>query len=112
MNFWEKKPHERRKSYPCHEGFGLVAIDAFACGVPVIASRSEVMHEIVHDGHTGLHFTSGDSDDLAKTIAWAWTHPRPDARDGTKCSRGIPSQIHGLTKLPDVVKHLSGRIIC
>jgi len=58
-----------------YESFGLVAIEAFACGVPVIASRCEVMQEIVHDGHTGLHFTSGDSDDLAKTIAWAWTHP-------------------------------------
>lgn len=58
-----------------YETFGLVAIEAFACGLPVIASRCGVMEEIVHDGRTGLHFTSGDADDLARKVEWAWAHP-------------------------------------
>jgi glycosyltransferase involved in cell wall biosynthesis len=37
------------------------------------------MEEIVDDGRTGLHFTAGDEDDLARKVEWAWTHP-DDAR--------------------------------
>jgi glycosyltransferase involved in cell wall biosynthesis len=59
-----------------HETFGLVAIEAFACGTPVIASRTGAMTEIVLDRKTGLHFTAGDADDLAARAYWAWTHPK------------------------------------
>jgi glycosyltransferase involved in cell wall biosynthesis len=52
-----------------------VAVEAFACGMPVIASRTGAMAEVVADGRTGLHFTVGDSADLASKVAWAWTHP-------------------------------------
>jgi glycosyltransferase involved in cell wall biosynthesis len=58
-----------------YETFGLVAIEAFACGIPVIASGIGVMAEIVEDHRTGLHFTPGDPQDLAAKIEWAWTHP-------------------------------------
>src|SRR5437870_9485628 len=58
-----------------NETFGLVAIEAFACGVPVIASGLGVMKEIVEDGGTGLHFIPGDAGDLADKVDWAWTHP-------------------------------------
>ena len=58
-----------------YESFGLVAIEAFACGTPVIASRTGAMTEIVEDRKTGLHFTAGDADDLAAKVQWAWTHP-------------------------------------
>jgi glycosyltransferase involved in cell wall biosynthesis len=60
----------------CYETFGLVAIEAFACGVPVIASRLGAMEEVVEDGRTGLHFTPGDPEDLAAKVEWAWTHPK------------------------------------
>lgn len=59
-----------------YEAFGLVAIEAFACGVPVIASRVGAMTEIVEDKRTGLHFSPGDAQDLAAKVEWAWTHPR------------------------------------
>jgi glycosyltransferase involved in cell wall biosynthesis len=58
-----------------YEPFGLTNVEAFACGVPVIASRLGAMQEIVEDGRTGLHFTPGDADDLAAKVDWAWTHP-------------------------------------
>jgi len=59
-----------------YETFGRVAIEAFACGVPVIASNLGAMAEIVEDGRTGLHFETGNSEDLAAKVEWAWTHEK------------------------------------
>lgn len=36
------------------EGFGLVAAEAMACGLPVIATRGSSLPEVVEDGVTGL----------------------------------------------------------
>jgi len=36
------------------EGFGLVAAEAMACGLPVIATRGSSITEVVQDGMTGL----------------------------------------------------------
>jgi len=58
-----------------YETLGLVAIESFACGVPVIASDIGVMREIVEDGRTGLHFKSGYPIDLAAKVKWAWANP-------------------------------------
>jgi glycosyltransferase involved in cell wall biosynthesis len=58
------------------ETFGLVAVEAFACGTPVIASRSGAMREVVEDAKTGLHFEPGNAQDLAAKVDWAWTHPK------------------------------------
>ncbi|HJY84830.1 MAG TPA: glycosyltransferase family 4 protein, partial [Candidatus Binatia bacterium] len=67
-----------------YETFGRVAIEAFACGVPVIASRLGAIAEIVEDGHTGLLFQPGDLDDLAAKVRWAVSHPEEMTRMGTK----------------------------
>ena len=57
------------------EGFPVSITEAFACGLPVIASRLGSMAEIVTDEVTGLHFSAGDSQDLSRQLDWAWTHP-------------------------------------
>ena len=36
------------------EGFGLVALEAQACGLPVIATRCSSLPEVVEDGVTGI----------------------------------------------------------
>lgn len=58
-----------------YETFGMVAVEAFACGVPVIASRTGVAKEIVADQVNGLHFEAGNAHDLAQKVTWAWNHP-------------------------------------
>lgn len=57
------------------EGFPMTLVEAFACGLAIIASRLGSMAEIVTDGVTGLQFTPGDANDLADKVRWAWSHP-------------------------------------
>lgn len=66
----------------CYEGFPVTIAEAFACGVPVVASRLGAMGEIVEDGRTGLHFNPGDAADLAAKVEWAWAHPEEMAAMG------------------------------
>jgi glycosyltransferase involved in cell wall biosynthesis len=57
-------------------------VEAFACGLPVIAGRIGALAEIVRDGQTGLLFEPGDAADLAQKMAWAQAHPDAMARMG------------------------------
>lgn len=75
-----------------YETFGLVAIEAFACGVPVIASKLGVLAEIVQDGRTGLHFVAGDAGDLARKIEWAFAHPQEMAAMGRNARQEFESR--------------------
>lgn len=65
-----------------YETFGMVAIEAFASGTPVIASRLGAMKSLVSDGETGLLFNPGDAGDLAIKIRWAQENPAEMARMG------------------------------
>ncbi len=69
------------------ETFGLTIVEAFQCGLPVIASRLGAMEEIVEDGVTGLHFTPGDAEDLARKVRWASEHPEDMRRMGGNARR-------------------------
>lgn len=50
------------------EGFGLSALEAMACGVPVVASHVDALSEIINDGVTGLLFRTNDPNDLSSVI--------------------------------------------
>lgn len=59
----------------CYENLPMSILEAFACAIPVIASRRGAMEEIIENGKTGLHFNSADAEDLAAKVKWAWSHP-------------------------------------
>jgi len=50
------------------ESFGLVGIEAMACGVPVIGSRIGALPEYIRDGVNGLLFEPGNPQALAEAI--------------------------------------------
>ncbi|MBU1658726.1 glycosyltransferase family 4 protein, partial [bacterium] len=50
------------------ETFGLVLIEAMACGICVIGTNNAGPLEIIDDHQTGLLFNKRDSDDLAEKI--------------------------------------------
>jgi glycosyltransferase involved in cell wall biosynthesis len=58
-----------------YEGFPLVIAEAFASGVPVLASRLGALEELVSEGITGLTFRAGSPEDLAAKASWAWENP-------------------------------------
>lgn len=51
------------------EAFGRVTIEAFKCGIPVIASDVGANIELVRDGYNGYIYNKGDKMDLADKIA-------------------------------------------
>jgi glycosyltransferase involved in cell wall biosynthesis len=59
----------------CYECAPLAVLEAFACGLPVIASDLGALTEMVADRRTGLLFRSGDAVDLAQQVRWAFQHP-------------------------------------
>ena len=67
-----------------YETFGMVVIEAYASGTPVIASRIGALADIVIDGETGLLFDPGNAQDLADKMAWALNHPEQMAIMGQK----------------------------
>ncbi len=61
---WYKRA--RLLLYPTYyETFGLVALEAMACGLPVVGYRAGAVPEIVQDKHTGLLVEPGDIVGLA-----------------------------------------------
>lgn len=57
------------------EIFGMINIEAFACGKPVIASNIGGIPEIVEDNINGLLFEPGNVEQLKECILKYWNNP-------------------------------------
>jgi glycosyltransferase involved in cell wall biosynthesis len=67
---------------PRAEAFGLVFIEAMACGKPVVASRVGGIPEVVAEGQTGLLVPPEDPEALARAVAELCANPQAAARLG------------------------------
>ena len=70
-----------------YENFPRALVEAYANGLPVIASRLGSMADLVRDGVTGLHFAPGDAEDLAAKLRWARQHANAMQAMGSSARR-------------------------
>jgi glycosyltransferase involved in cell wall biosynthesis len=68
----------------CYENAPMTILEAFASGLPVIASNLGSMAEMVAHEKTGLLFEAGDAADLARKVRWAFEHP--EAMEGMRAA--------------------------
>jgi glycosyltransferase involved in cell wall biosynthesis len=52
------------------EAFGLVLLEASACGLPLVVSALKSLQAIVRDGYNGLYVNTGDYVDLAEKLIY------------------------------------------
>lgn len=78
-----------------YENFPRTIVEAFASGLPVIASRIGALADIVADGETGLLFEPGNAQDLADKLAWAQANPEPMAAMGRKARAQYEAEFSG-----------------
>jgi phosphatidylinositol alpha-1,6-mannosyltransferase len=50
------------------EGFGIVYLEALACGVPVVASQVDGSQEAVREGALGILVDPNDAEDIKRGI--------------------------------------------
>ncbi|HBE19602.1 MAG TPA: glycosyl transferase family 1 [Cyanobacteria bacterium UBA11149] len=58
-----------------YEGFPMTIVEAYAVGVPVIASQIGSLSSLMDSYRTGIHFRPGDAEDLAAKVEWTLSHP-------------------------------------
>lgn len=69
------------------ESFGLVAAEAMAAGLPIIASRIGALSEVVKEGRTGILVDPGDHVSLSEAMAKLAASPDLRARMGREGRR-------------------------
>ena len=71
------------------ESFGLAALEAMACEVPVVASRVGGLHEVIDDGTTGFLHEPSDVQGMADSGIWLLTDPDLHARIAQESRRSV-----------------------
>jgi glycosyltransferase involved in cell wall biosynthesis len=95
-----------------YEVFPLVIVEAFATGLPVLASDIGNMSSLIDHGHTGLHFRPGDGEDLAVQVGWVLSHPDELSRMRREARAEFEAKYtaeHNYEKLMEIYEMAVGR---
>lgn len=69
------------------EGFGLVLLEAMACGIPIIATPHTAAPDIITDGVEGFIIPIRDRIALMDKLEWCYRHPQELAEMGQAARR-------------------------
>ncbi|HVN74934.1 MAG TPA: N-acetyl-alpha-D-glucosaminyl L-malate synthase BshA [Thermoanaerobaculaceae bacterium] len=92
------------------ESFGLAALEAMACGVPVVASNAGGIPELVAHGEGGFVFPVGDTAAMASCVAALLSDPRELARQRV-LARDRAVRNFGVAKVVDRYEELYRRLL-
>jgi phosphatidylinositol alpha-1,6-mannosyltransferase len=81
-----------REEPPDVEGFGLVFLEAAACGLPSLGGRSGGIPEAIEDGRTGWLVDPHDPRTIAATIIDLLNSPERMRRASEHCLRTAPER--------------------
>jgi glycosyltransferase involved in cell wall biosynthesis len=87
---------------PFYETFGMVVLEAYASGKPVVASAIGSLPYIVHPDQTGLLFQRQDADDLAAKIGWLFDRPEEIVRMGRNARSLVESKYDSRLRYPSL----------
>jgi glycosyltransferase involved in cell wall biosynthesis len=93
-----------------NESFGVVAVEAAACGLPVIASHVGGLAEVVHDGETGFLVPARDPHSLAERLRNLVANPELRAAMGA-AGRRLVEQEYNWSKNADHMEALYRSIL-
>jgi D-inositol-3-phosphate glycosyltransferase len=91
------------------ESFGLVALEAQACGTPVVAARVGGLNHAVGDGTTGRLLSSHDPEEWAAAVAKLLRHPGRLAAMGQAAARF--AGVHGWDVTASMLLDVYGELL-
>jgi phosphatidylinositol alpha-1,6-mannosyltransferase len=95
-----------REAPPDVEGFGIVFLEAGACGLPVVGARTGGIPDAVRDGETGLLVPPSSPAALAEALTHVLTAPDVAARLGAAARQRVEQEAswaHVADRLWDVL---------
>ena len=93
-----------------YETFPNVALEAYACSKPVVASNVGAIPSIVLHGETGLLFQVGDVKELANAIVHMLTHPEEVERMG-RVARGLVEEKFSIDRVVTQLEMLYEKVL-
>ena len=92
-----------------YESFGMVAVEAMACGVPVIASKAGGLMYTIQDGLTGLLFPANSPSALAEKLCMLLDEP--ETRDAMGANARQWAERFSWANIGDQIVSLYGEVL-
>jgi glycosyltransferase involved in cell wall biosynthesis len=93
------------------EPFGLVVVEAMACGTPVIAFRRGAVAEIVEDGKTGLIVEPGNLDAMVEAVRRLYSMSENEYLAMRKAARSRVERYFTVQRMTDRYEQLYEKIL-